>query len=206
MNELILIGGGGHFRSAMDVIEQEKRFEIKGIVEKPHRRHEKVCGYPVIACDEDIPTLIEHFANFFITIGQIKTHEPRFRTFNRLKSLGLTLPVIISPFAHVSPHASIDEGTIVMHGAVVNACAVIGKNCIINTRAVIEHDARIESHTHIATGAIINGSAIVREKSFIGSQAMVREGIEVGHTSIIGAGTALLQTVPNHSLITRCAS
>jgi sugar O-acyltransferase (sialic acid O-acetyltransferase NeuD family) len=204
MKELILIGGGGHFKSAMDVIEQENRFKIKGIVDKPHRRNEKILGYPVIACDDEIPDLVNRFTHFFITVGQIQTPEPRTRIFDLLKGLGLKLPVIVSPFAHVSPHASIDEGTIIMHGAVVNAGAVVGKNCIVNTRAVIEHDVLIESHCHIATGAIINGDAVVREKSFVGSQVMVREGIEIGRTSVIGAGVALFQPVPENSFIKRC--
>ena len=31
----ILIGGGGHCKSVIDVIEQEAKFEIAGIVDKP---------------------------------------------------------------------------------------------------------------------------------------------------------------------------
>ena len=34
MNNIILIGGGGHCHSVIDVIEQEGRFRIKGIVDK----------------------------------------------------------------------------------------------------------------------------------------------------------------------------
>ena len=40
-----------------------------------------------------------------------------------------------------------------MHEAIVNCSAEIGENCIINTKALVEHDAKIGSHTHIATGA-----------------------------------------------------
>ena len=34
-----------------------------------------------------------------------------------------------------------------MHRAVINVGAVIGKNCIINSMALIEHDAVIGDHT-----------------------------------------------------------
>ena len=35
MKEIILIGGGGHCKSVIDVIEQEGKFKIVGIVDKP---------------------------------------------------------------------------------------------------------------------------------------------------------------------------
>ena len=35
MKEIILIGGGGHCKSVIDVIESEGQFEIVGIVDKP---------------------------------------------------------------------------------------------------------------------------------------------------------------------------
>jgi len=34
MKKIILIGAGGHCKSVIDVIEQEARFEIAGIIDK----------------------------------------------------------------------------------------------------------------------------------------------------------------------------
>jgi FlaA1/EpsC-like NDP-sugar epimerase len=33
--KIILVGGGGHCRSVIDVIETENRYEIVGILDKP---------------------------------------------------------------------------------------------------------------------------------------------------------------------------
>jgi len=49
------------------------------------------------------------------------------------------------------------------------------KNCIINSKALIEHDTVVEDHWHIATAAIINGGCIVKENSFIGSNSVSKE-------------------------------
>ena len=35
MKNIILVGGGGHCRSVIDVIEQEGRYKISGIIDKP---------------------------------------------------------------------------------------------------------------------------------------------------------------------------
>jgi hypothetical protein len=45
--KIILVGGGGHCHSCIDVIEQEGKFEIAGIVDAI-KGGEKVLGYPVL--------------------------------------------------------------------------------------------------------------------------------------------------------------
>ena len=57
----------------------------------------------------------------------------------------------------------IGEGSIIMHGAIINACAEIGKNTIINTGVLIEHDTLIEDNCHVATRAVINGNCLVQK-------------------------------------------
>jgi hypothetical protein len=56
--QIILIGGGGHFKSCIDVIEQEGIFDIAGIVDISEKRGLIVLGYPVIGTDADLPEFI----------------------------------------------------------------------------------------------------------------------------------------------------
>ena len=118
--------------------------------------HQKILGYEIIATDDDMPQLVNKYENFLITLGQIKCSEKRIRLFQTLKESGAKLPVMVSPLAYISKHTKNEEGTIIMHHSFINAGAQIGRNCIINTKALIEHDAIIGDHCHIATSAIIN--------------------------------------------------
>jgi sugar O-acyltransferase (sialic acid O-acetyltransferase NeuD family) len=185
---LILIGGGGHCRSCIDVIESAKSFDIKAIVDTPTKRGEKCLNYFINHTDEDLPELVKKYKNVLITLGQIKSADLRISYYEKLKNLGAIFPVIISPLAYVSKHSFIDEGTIVLHHALVNSNARVGKNCIINTKALIEHDVVIGDHCHVSTGAIINGSSKLGSKSFLGSQSVSIESIEIPDLSVIGAG------------------
>ncbi|MCK5437701.1 MAG: acetyltransferase [Desulfobulbaceae bacterium] len=198
--DIILIGGGGHCKSCIDVIEQENKYAIAGIVDKPEKKGHKVLGCPISACDEDLPDLARQF-QFLITLGQIQSAEKRTRLYRELKEYGATLPTIISPRAYVSPHAEIGQGTIVMHGATVNAGARVGVNCIINSHALIEHDAIIHDHCHISTGAIINGGVEIGEQTFIGSRTMTREYITIGAGSFIAGGMSIYQDLPEQSRV-----
>lgn len=186
---IILIGGGGHCKSCIDVIEQEGKYTIEGIVDLPKKNGQSVLGYPIIASDEDLESLSKKYENFLITLGQIKSAERRKALFSILKRLNVTLPVIISPNAYISPHASIKDGTIIMHKVVINVNAVIGENCIINTTALIEHDAEIGNYCHISTGAIVNGCVKIGDETFFGSGAVSKEDIEILPNSFIKANS-----------------
>jgi len=193
---IILVGGGGHCRSCIDVIEQTPDFVIAGIVDLPENLHQRVLGYEIIGTDEDLPRMAKEYEFFLITVGQIKSAERRVLLFNSLRKFGVQLPVIVSPHAYLSRHAQVGEGTIVMHHAMVNAGAEIGKNCIINTNALIEHDAIIGDHCHIATGAVINGGVKVGTGTFFGSNAVSKEYAEIGENSVIGCGEKITKNIP----------
>jgi len=186
---VILIGGGGHCKSCIDVIEQEGVFQIAGIVDVLEKMSQKILGYEIIATDCDLPHLAKEYENFLITLGQIRSANKRILLFNRLRELGARLPVIFSPLSYVSKHATVAKGTIVMHHALVNAGAKVGANCIINTKALIEHDAVVEDHCHIATGGIVNGGAKIKAGTFFGSNAVTKGYITVGEKSFINCGT-----------------
>ncbi|NCO01964.1 MAG: acetyltransferase [Epsilonproteobacteria bacterium] len=175
MKEILLIGGGGHCKSVIDVIEQEAKYKIVGIIDKKELIGESVLDYKIIGCDEDLKDLQTKYPHAIITVGHIKSNETRIKLFNLLKTLGFHMPSIISPLAYVSKHAFVDEGTIVMHHALLNPHAKIGKNCIINSKALIEHDVVVEENVHISTSAIINGGALIKANTFFGSGAIIKE-------------------------------
>ena len=187
--KILLIGGGGHCKSVIDVIEKEGRFEIAGIIEKYEGESQTVLGYPLIGTDDELEKLHQEYKYALITIGHIKSNTVRVKLFHKLKSIGYKIPTIISPLAYVSKHAQVASATVIMHHTVVNANASIGENCIINSKALIEHDAIIEDNVHISTGAIINGTTKVKENSFVGSGSITKEGICV--SGFIKAGSVV---------------
>lgn len=192
MKDIILIGGGGHCRSVIDVIEQEGLFSIAGVVDRSEKLGEEVLNYPIIGSDSDLNSLVKRYQYALVTVGQIKSASLRVSLFNKAVEAGFSMPSIVSPNAYVSKHAILGRGTVVMHGALINAGVAIGDNCIINSKALIEHDCRISEHCHISTNATINGGSLVGKESFIGSGATTRELAIVSDGSFIKAGSLVL--------------
>lgn len=190
--KLILIGGGGHCKSCIDVIEQLGLYEIGGIIDKQEYVGQTVLGYKIIGIDSQIEKFAKEDYNFLITIGQINSSQIRYKLYNKLLKCNAKLATIISPRAYVSKHAVVEKGTVIMHDALVNAGAHIGKNCIINSKALIEHDAIIGDHCHISTAAIINGGTEIKNGSFIGSNAVSKENVKTSKEAFIKAGSLFL--------------
>lgn len=187
--EIVLIGGGGHCHSVLDVIEQENRFNIKGIIDNNLPLNHSVLDYKIIGADEDIIDLAKDQVYFLITVGQIKSYSVRLKLAKLLQKHECKIASVVSPRAYVSRHAKIGKGTVVMHNAFVNANTEIGDHCIINTNAGIEHDSVIGDFCHVSTGAIVNGDCAVGDGCFLGSNSTISNGKIVIKDSIIGAGS-----------------
>lgn len=195
MKPIILIGGGGHCISCIDVVEQTGLYQIIGILDLPEKLGQKVLNYSVIGTENELERFLPECSDFLITVGQIKSSELRKIIFHKVINAGGNLPVIISPFAFVSSNARIEEGSVVMHQVLVNSGAIVGKGCILNTKSLIEHEAEIGNFCHISTAAVINGQAKVGDFCFIGSNTVVSNNISITANAVIAAGSQVLKSI-----------
>lgn len=199
MKKLLLIGGGGHCRSCIDVIRLTGQYDIIGIIDLPEKIDQEVDGVKIIGTDSDIENWLQKTDECLITLGHLGRSERRQQIYQQLKSSGATFATVVSSRAYCADTATIGAGTIVMHDALVNVGAYIGDNCIINSKALIEHDANIGSHTHIATRATVNGTVNIGENCFIGSQAMIFNNCNIGSQSVVGGGQVVSQNLPENT-------
>ncbi len=194
--KIILIGAGGHCNSCIDVIEQENRYKIVGLIDKKKKSNSK---YKIIGTDKDLKKIKKNCNNILVSIGQIKNFFAREKIYKFGKKNNFNFPIIISPNAFVSKEAKLGEGTIIMHGAIVNKNAKIGRNCIINTGSIVEHDVHIGDNCHISTGAIVNGGVTIGQNSFIGSGSVIKQSLKIGNQCFINAKKFLQKSLKNNS-------
>lgn len=192
---IILIGGGGHCKSCIEVIEATNLYNIVGILDLPSEKGKDVLGYEIIGNDDDYQKFKDLDYSFIITTGQIKSSKIRKRIFEALQDIQAKIETVIAPTATISKHAKIGIGSVVFHNCFINADANIGENCIINTAAIIEHDVIVGRHTHISTNSVINGNSKVGDNSFIGSNSCVSSGIIIGDEIVIGAGSTIVKNL-----------
>jgi UDP-3-O-[3-hydroxymyristoyl] glucosamine N-acyltransferase len=82
-----------------------------------------------------------------------------------------------------------------MPGAVVNAFSFIGKSCIVNSNAVVEHDCHLGAGVHISPNASLAGSVKVGCCSWICIGSNVRQSVTITDNVIIGAGSLVIRNI-----------
>ncbi len=148
--EIILIGAGGHAKVISDIIK---------------KNHDIVYGYLADIAPNDVSLnwlgKIDDYYKykdklFIIAIG---SNEARKIISDKCKDINYY--TAIHPSSIISDKVSIDEGSCVMAGAVINENVKIGKHCIINTNATIEHDDVIEDFVHISPRSVLWGMSLI---------------------------------------------
>ena len=138
----MLVVGGGHCVSCIDLIEQTKDYRIIGILEKNPDHIGNIFDYPVLGDDKLISDLIDENVKILVTIGQILNPKPRVHAFERARKFGAKFINVVSTTSYVSRRAKISEGTVV----IMVQSKFNGKdwfNCIINSQALVEHGSFI---------------------------------------------------------------
>lgn len=184
---MILYGASGHAKVIVDILEANGQ-KIDFIVDDNPSLTE-LLGYEVRRNTGEYDEAI-------ISIGSC---EIRKKVVEGLK-VG-KYATAVHPSAVVSPRATIDEGTVVMQGCVVQSCAKIGKHCIVNTAASVDHDCEIGDYVHVAPHATVLGGVKVGEGSWIGAGAVVKQYITIGKNCMIGAGAVVLRDVPDGATV-----
>jgi UDP-perosamine 4-acetyltransferase len=190
---VVLIGGGGHAKVIIEIMEASGGFDIAGCV-TANTRDASVLDAPILGDDSCLPGLYASgIRHAFVATG---ANELRLRLSSMAAEIGFKLVSAVSPQATVSPRARLKDGCAIMPGAVINSCATIGAGCIVNTGATVDHDCTIGDWVHLAPGTSLAGHVSICEGAFLGVGTRVIPDITIGAWAIVGAGTVVVRNLP----------
>ena len=184
-NKVYLYGASGHARVIMDSL-RASGYEIEALVDDNLELTEL----------DMLPILHESrgLSPFIISIGK---NDTRRKVAEKLTTEGATFERAIHPNAVLSPSTKIGEGTVVMAGVLINAFSQIGRHCIINTGASIDHECQLEDFVHVSPHATLCGNVSVGEGTWIGAGSTIIQGINIGKWCVIGAGSVVTKDIPD---------
>ncbi|NRD79385.1 acetyltransferase [Bacillus sp. BRMEA1] len=196
--KLLLIGGGGHCSSVIDVLQENNSFDEIGIIDTKEKIGMKFCSLTYIGSDDDLKELYNQgYSSAFITVGSVINPMLRIKLYKLIYDIGFNIPNIISNTAIISNSSTFGNGIFVGKGAIINARTFIGNGSILNTGCIIEHDCRIGEFVHIAPGTTLSGGVIIGNKSHIGTNSTIIQGINIGENTLIGAGSVVVNNIGN---------
>lgn len=197
MEDIILIGFGGHAKSVIDSIKSSGFYRIIGYTDIQNYGEYRGCRYL-----GDDSVLHEYYnkgiKNAYITIGYMGDSRKREQLYKFIIEIGYRWPSIVDPTAIIAADVTIEEGVFVGKGAIINSNAKINRMAIVNTGAIVEHDCIVGEFSHVSVGSVLCGNAFVGRESFIGAKTVVIQGINIGNNVIIGAGSCVLVDIPDN--------
>lgn len=202
MEEILLIGSGGHAKSIIDSIEKQGIYNIVGFLDLPEKVGLFFDHYKVIGTDTDAVEFYKKgIKNAFICIGYLGKGNIRTKLYNYLVEVGYNFPVIRDETAILAENVFVGCGTFIGKGAIINSNVHIGNMCIINTGVIIEHDCTICDYSHISVGSVLCGGVTIGEESFIGANSTIIQECRIGEKCIIGAGTTIVKEVEDNKMV-----
>lgn len=194
MEDIVLVGFGGHGKSVADAIELQNKYRIVGFTDIfPQETYR---GYPYLGKDDVLCDLFQQgVTNAFVGVGYMGNNIIRDILYNNIVRIGYKVPNIVDPSAVVSSSVLLGNGVFLGKNVVINANAQISDMCIINTGAIVEHECNVGAFSHIAVGAVLCGNVTVGSHVLIGAGATIIQCCHVGDDAIVGAGSIVLKDI-----------
>jgi sugar O-acyltransferase (sialic acid O-acetyltransferase NeuD family) len=193
MAKIIVIGGGGHAKVVISVLNKLKKFELLGYTDRVNNG--RILGAKYLGNDSVLPAIKKKHptCEAVIGVGNVKISDLREKIDHQLEKLKFKLPALVSPTAIVNRDVDVGEGTVIMDGVVIQPGTKIGACAIINTGALIDHDCSVGDYVHVAPGAVLCGGVQVGRGSLVGAGSTVIQYKKVGKDCLIGAGSTVIR-------------
>lgn len=198
MKNIIIIGAGGQAQAVIDALEYYPENNVVGLLDSNKDLHGKSVGEHMVLGDISEVTELakeEKIDSAFIAIGDSKV---RIQYSELVEKLGLNIVNAVHPKSTISKKAILGKGIFIGAGAVIGPYSQIGDYSIVNINAIIPHYNKISKFVNIAPGVSMGGGCEIGYCSFIGIGASIKQYVNVGENTIVGAGAVIIKSVPNN--------
>ena len=202
MKKVIVVGGGGHAKVVIDILEVVGEYKIVGIIDKKLKAGDILFGYPVLGNDDVLPGLLrDGITCVAMGIGGFVDNKLRKQIYIKIKSWGFTFVNAIHPSCIIMPGGSVGEGVVMFPGVVVNSSVIIGNNVILATGSTTDHETVIEDHVLVSAGVSVGAYTRIQEQALIAIGATIVSGVNIGKSSLVAAGAVVLKDVPDSTRV-----
>ncbi|MBP7515309.1 MAG: NeuD/PglB/VioB family sugar acetyltransferase [Flavobacteriales bacterium] len=200
--ELVIWGGTGNFKVLCELFGDAH--SIIGYFDNDPTVNEVYKGVPCLGGQDDLGSWLANRTGerprFIVSSGH--THgQARLSIHEDLKSRGLRPVTAVHRTAFVANGAEVGEGSMVFAQAAVSVEARIGRCCIINTRASVDHESVLEDGVSVGPGAIITGLVHVERCADIYAGAIILPRLRIGEGAVVGAGAVVRDHVAPYTMV-----
>lgn len=206
VNELVIIGAGGHGRELLDIVEainqassQSGAWRVIGFladsVDDVTRDRVEARGLRVLGPPSELAAL---GCAYVVGVGNPTARQ---RLDAEAEACGATPVTLIHPAAVVGGATDLGPGCVLAAGVVVTTNVALGRSVHLNVGASVSHDCVVGDYSILAPGARFAGAVTCGRGVDVGVGAVVRPGVRIGHGAVIGAGAAVVGDVNEGAVV-----
>lgn len=201
MKKVIVIGASDQSRCTIDVIEQEKSYEIVGILDKRLSKGDTFEGYKILGYINELRQIVKEHDVYggIVAIGdnftrskvvnEITNDYPDFKFINA-----------IHPSVIIGDNVQLGSGCLLMPGVILITNSRVGDHCILLTKSSLDHDSQLGDFSSLSPGVTTGGRVNIGKCSVIGIGANILHCKNVGDHCVIGGGALINKDITDHSI------
>lgn len=201
LKRIIVVGASGHASVVVDAIVAQGASTIEGLVDTDGGDRD-VLGYPLLGPQADLPQLVAGRCVDALVVA-IGDNAVRASVVASVEALDLPVgfATVVHPDATVAREVTLSPGAVVLAGGRIGPRSSVGRHCIVNTNASLDHDSVMQDFASLAPGATTGGGCYIGEASAVGIGATLSHDVAIGSDSVVGAGSLVMEDVQANTVV-----
>jgi len=202
MKPLLIFGAGEIAEVAHFYFTRDTRVTVAGFtVDAAYLKESTFCGLPVVAFEEATAKFAPASNDLFVALSYAKINAVRAQKCAEGRARGYRLASYVSSKASVWDGFKAPENCFILEDNTLQPFVQIGDNVTLWSGNHVGHHARIGANCFITSHVVISGGVQIGDNAFVGVNATLRDHVKVGARAVIGAGSLVLEDVPEDGVI-----
>ena len=203
---VVILGAGGYAGLVYEILRARSDLTVLGCTDKVMGLSERTLGdgisLRILGDDNILPDLAEKHSELqaVIALGP-ELMDARTRLINLLDDLRIKPATAAHPRAIISRLTKVGAGTVFGAGAVLSAGSHIGRHCVIQIGASVDHDARIGNNVYIGQGSRISSYVEIEDNVVVELGASINRQVKIGPGARVTGGAFVNTDVPDRAVV-----
>lgn len=200
MRKLLVYGVGSLGEKIYHYNKRDCLFDMVGFIDDKTEGDDSFCGLPVYTFDQTKELYAIDECVVFVAIGYVKCNYYRQLVCNKVKKAGYQLANYISPNAICFENVELAENILLCDNVFVGHGSKLEDGVILSVGCTLSHENKIGAYSFVSSCVVFGGHAKVENNCFVGLHSTVRDSVVIGAYSIVGSGTNVIKSTPDHSV------
>jgi len=201
MAKIVIFGIGDAASLAHYYFSHDASHEVAAFtVDAKYANTPRFLELPVVEFDKVSKLYPPSEYEMFVAVGYSHMNQVRAAKFFQAKDMGYNLATYISSRCTFLSEIAVGQNCFILENTIIQPFVHIGNNVTLWSGSHIGHHSVIEDHCFLAPRTAIAGRVHIGQYSFIGINATVRNGVTIGSSSLLGAGSIIMENTASNSV------